>query len=165
MLIEANDHDFETLIGGGVPAGLKLPPGGVETPEVLGMLRLLANPIRQSIGHAAWMIVENEEIVGLLSITKTLPTSGAAEIGYGVAPSRRGRGVCSRAVRDFLCWAENHPLIREVLVETAVDNLPSQKVLEHNSFSRVGERLDEEDGPLFCWKFVLSNPLTFATDF
>ncbi len=38
------------------------------------------------------------------------------------------------------------------MAETRTDNIASQRVLECNGFTRTGERLDEEDGVLLCWR-------------
>ena len=46
--------------------------------------------------------------------------------------------------------------MRLVNAETSIDNIASQRVLERNGFARVGERVDEEDGPLYCWRKVLA---------
>ena len=42
--------------------------------------------------------------------------------------------------------------------ETAINNPPSQRVLEHNGFRQVGARHDPEDGDLILW----SRPLVAA---
>jgi putative acetyltransferase len=49
-------------------------------------------------------------------------------------------------------WACADPRVTAVTAETSVHNHPSQRVLEHNGFLKVGERLDPEDGKLICWK-------------
>lgn len=152
MLVEATDDSFAALIGGVAPAGLRIPEGGVETSEVLQMLQGLARSIRQHISPASWLVVADGEIVGLCSITKAFPTPGTIEIGYGLAQNRRGRGHAAAAIAELLHWARSEPGIAAVAAETAVDNLPSQRVLERNGFIRVGGRIDAEDGPLICWR-------------
>jgi RimJ/RimL family protein N-acetyltransferase len=42
--------------------------------------------------------------------------------------------------------------VRGVNAETSVKNPSSQRVLERNGFARVGERVDEEDGPVIVWR-------------
>jgi RimJ/RimL family protein N-acetyltransferase len=115
------------------------------------MLRELANHIRPQFAPAAWLIVENEEIVGLCSLTR-VPSDGVIDIGYGIAPSRQGRGHAKDAVAAIVEWARAEPRVTAVTAETSVQNLPSQRVLERNGFLRVGERTDTEDGDLICWK-------------
>jgi RimJ/RimL family protein N-acetyltransferase len=152
MLVEATDESFEALIGGTAPPGLRIPEGGVEVREVLQMLQGLARRIGQQISPASWLIVADGEIVGLCSITKAFPTPGTVEIGYGLAPNRRGRGHAAAAIAELVDWARSEPGIAAVTADTAVDNLPSQRVLERNGFIRAGGRIDAEDGPLICWR-------------
>ena len=49
-------------------------------------------------------------------------------------------------------WATREPRLLVLHAETAVDNLPSQRVLEANGFADVGRRNDYEDGDLICWR-------------
>lgn len=152
MLVEATDDHFAALIAGAAPSGLRVPDGGVEALEVLQMLRGLAQSMRQQISPASWLIVADGEIVGLCSITKAFPTPRTIEIGYGLAASRRGRGHAAVAVAELLDWARCDKRIAVIAADTAVDNLPSQRVLERNGFMRIGGRIDAEDGPLICWR-------------
>jgi RimJ/RimL family protein N-acetyltransferase len=152
MLIAATDDDFASLLDESPRRGLAPPPGGLETPPVLLMLRALARTVRAEFSPAAWLIVEDDEIVGLCSLKHAPDADGAVEIGYGVAASRRGRGLAQRAVAEVLAWARSDFRIRAVTAETSVDNGPSQRVLERNGFARVGERTDSEDGNLVCWR-------------
>jgi RimJ/RimL family protein N-acetyltransferase len=149
-LREALDGDLEALVAGRAPDALRLPPGNVESPEVLGMLRDLAETIRPQFAPACWMMVEAGEIVGLCSLVKP-PADGGIEIGYGVAASRRQRGLATAAVAALVEWARCDARVHVVRAETSLDNPPSQAVLERNGFQRVGARLDAEDGELICW--------------
>lgn len=152
MLIVATDDDFASLLDEAPRRGLSLPPGGVETASVLHMLRALARKVRGAFAPAAWLIVEDQEVVGLCSVIRAPDPDGAVEIGYGVAPARRRRGVAGRAVAEVLDWARADPRVAAITAETSVDNRPSQRVLEINGFERVGARTDAEDGPLICWR-------------
>ncbi|EGF89903.1 acetyltransferase GNAT family protein [Asticcacaulis biprosthecium C19] len=125
--------------------------GGIAPDTVLAMLRGLANTIRPTCDPAAWWIIEDDEIIGLCSITAG-PTDAAIDIGYGVATSRQGRGAASRGVGEVLKWATERPDLIAVTAETSVANLASQRVLERNGFQRAGTRTDAEDGELICWR-------------
>lgn len=81
-----------------------------------------------------------------------MPQDGTIHIGYGVAPTRQGQGIASRAVADLLAWAKTDPRVTAVTAETAVDNPASQRVLQRNGFLRTGERVDVEDGPVIMWR-------------
>jgi len=151
MLIEATASDFAALIAGRGPKNLRL-VADIAPPPVLEMLAGLAASIREAFAPAAWLIVEDETIVGLLSLVGP-PDHDTIKIGYGVAPTRQGRGVATRAVADLLRWAETGPRVAAVVAETAVENLASQKVLSANGFARTGERVDPEDGPVIIWRY------------
>lgn len=157
MLIEADDDAFSSLIAGAPVAGFQLAQGGLGSVEMLAMLRQMAREVGAHIRPAAWIIVEHGEIVGLCSLKNPPGACGVIEIGYGVAASWRGRGVARRAVGDLLAWARGQKRITAILADTAIDNSASQRVLEHNGFSRIGTRNDPEDGELVCWKW-LSGP-------
>ena len=151
MLIEITDAHFAALIAGERPNGLAVAEGGVETPEMLAMLRGLSAEVGESFEPNAWMIVEDGEVVGLCSLVRVPYVGDTVMIGYGVAASRRRRGIARRAVADLLTWARGDHRVGVVTAETSIHNGPSQRVLEANGFQRSGERTDEEDGELFCW--------------
>ncbi|EJL33931.1 acetyltransferase, ribosomal protein N-acetylase [Caulobacter sp. AP07] len=152
MLIETTDAHFAALIAGGAPEGLTVAEGGVETPEMLEMLRDLSATVGEEFAPNAWMIVEDGEVVGLCSLVRIPYVGDTVMIGYGVAESRRRRGIARRAVADLLDWARADYRVSVVTAETSIHNAPSQRVLEANGFTRSGERTDEEDGELFCWR-------------
>jgi RimJ/RimL family protein N-acetyltransferase len=148
-IVPAKPRHFAALISGEAAGGLTPAPGGVAPPQTLDMLAKLAAKVGRAIQPSAWLIVEDGEIVGLVSIIRF--SQGAAEIGYGIAPARQGRGSAGRAVAGVLAWAEKQPHIARITADTSVTNIASQRVLEANGFRRVGERQDEEDGALLCW--------------
>ncbi|MBM3091840.1 GNAT family N-acetyltransferase [Ensifer sp. T173] len=154
MIILLTPGDFEALAEGVAPSGLRLVEDSVIAPqEVLRMLSDLNRAIAADFSPSAWMIVANEEIVGLCSVIRP-PGNGELHIGYGVAPSREGRGIATAAVGDLLDWARSDRRVRRISAETAVDNVASQRVLERNGFAQAGQRTDPEDGPLICWEIA-----------
>lgn len=156
MLIEAKTDDFAALLRGEAPAPYRLCDSPLAPPEVLAMLAKLAERIGETFRPSAWMMVENGEIVGLISPTQPLDASDRSlRIGYGVAPTRQGRGAATRAVADLAAWARGDDRVRALTAETSIDNPASQTVLARNGFRRVGEREDAEDGPLICWRLEL----------
>ncbi len=151
MIIEATASHFALLCAGNAPADLRLAPGNIAPPEVIDMLGKLAASIRPQFDPSAWMIVEDDEIVGLCSIVRP-PEPGLIHIGYGVAPSRWGRGIATRAIAGLLAWARNDARVDWISADTGIDNTASQRVLERNGFQPTGTRADEEDGQLICWR-------------
>jgi RimJ/RimL family protein N-acetyltransferase len=161
MLISATDGDFAALIAGTAPRGMAVAPGGIESAEILAMLRGLSADVGARFTPNAWMMVEDGEIAGLVSITST-PKDGAIDIGYGVAASRRRRGVARRAIADLVIWAGNDPRVSAITASTAPDNPASQRVLAANGFVRIGATIDPEDGPLILWRRETAPAITVA---
>ncbi|MGH6909073.1 MAG: GNAT family N-acetyltransferase [Phenylobacterium sp.] len=151
MIVEALDESFAALLEGTPPDGLTLPDGPIETTAVLEMLRGLAGRVGATFRPSAWLIVEDDEVVGLCSVMSLKP-GGEIEIGYGVAACRRDRGIATRAVAAVLDWARQDPRVSGIRADTATDNTPSQRVLERNGFQQVGQRVDPQDGQLICWR-------------
>jgi RimJ/RimL family protein N-acetyltransferase len=139
-LQRATDEDFRWLLAERAPTRpLQVAPD-LAPPEVLEIIRGL--PVN-------WLIVVADELVGIIGIKSD--SIDEVEIGYGVATSRQKRGHATSAVAALLPVL-NARAVRVVNAETSVDNLASQRVLERNGFTRVGERVDDEDGPLYCWR-------------
>lgn len=151
MILETIEADYAALLLGRAPRAFKLPDTAIAPVEVLQMLADVAARVRASASPASWLIIEDDEVVGLCSVTRP-PTGGVLDIGYGIAPSRQGRGIAGRAIGDIVEWAWNAPHVEGLTAETSVDNMPSQQVLARNGFRKIGERVDEEDGPLICWR-------------
>lgn len=155
-LIAATDTHFAAMAANRAPDGFSMPEGGIDGREIIEMLGALAKTVRILVDPAAWLIVAGDEVVGLCSITKAFASSGVVEIGYGIAPERRGRGFATKAVGKMLELARADRHIAIVAAETAVGNLQSQRTLEKNGFTRIGERIDPEDGAVFCWQVAVA---------
>lgn len=156
MLVEATADHFAALLRDQAPEGLTLCDSPLAPPPVMAMLAQLADRIRPAFAPAAWMIVEAGEVVGLLSPTRPLDVRDRSlHIGYGVAPTRQGRGVATRAVADLIAWARQDDRVHALTAETSVDNPASQTVLSRNGFQAVGQRVDDEDGPVIAWRLDL----------
>ena len=155
MIFEASDCDFAALLDGRAPVGLRLPAGQFDDPDVLSMLREMANKIRPAFSPASWKIVERREIVGLCSLVKA-PVDSCIEIGYGITPSRRGRGHASKAVQALVEWAQQDSRVAVCKAETSTHNEASQRVLTKNGFLKIGTRADHEDGDLICWSLPVA---------
>lgn len=151
---ELGGEAFRRLAAGQPPApGLVLPGPGLAPGEVLTMLCGIAEALRSDIDPNAWIVLDGDRIVALCSVT-SLVEPGVPMIGYGTAPGQERRGAATAAVAGVLASARANDGVRAVGAETGVDNLPSQRVLERNGFRVVGERVDEEDGPLLCWRWT-----------
>jgi ribosomal-protein-alanine N-acetyltransferase len=97
----------------------------------------------------AHLVVEGTEVVGLGGFTGP-PTDGEVEIGYSVAPSRRGRGIATAAVGSWLARAQDGG-VRRVRAHTAPEENGSTRVLRRHGFVRHGEAVDPDEGTVWRW--------------
>jgi RimJ/RimL family protein N-acetyltransferase len=81
---------------------------------------------------------------------KGQPDGGCVEIGYGLAPSARGRGYAAEAVVALLSVAADHGVSR-VIADTTLDNIASQRTL-----IRAGFRLVSADSELHHYEVILT---------
>lgn len=84
--------------------------------------------------------VDDGLVVGDVGFHAPPDERGVVEIGYGLAPSARGRGLASRAVRLLIADALARPNVAHVLAETSLDNPASVRVLEACGFARIATR-------------------------
>lgn len=86
------------------------------------------------------------EVVGLGGFTGP-PVDGEVEIGYGVAPLRRGRGHATAAVRT---WVEQAAALR-VRARTSPGETASTTVLRRSGFVRDPDAEGTEDAAMWAW--------------
>ena len=68
---------------------------------------------------------------------KSRPDKGrAVEIGYGLEPSARGNGYAAEALIALIGFASEHA-VTLILADTDLDNIASQRTLEHAGFTRT----------------------------
>ncbi|MEI9886903.1 MAG: GNAT family N-acetyltransferase [Rhizomicrobium sp.] len=149
-MLQIDDIHFAWMLGEAAApaAGLRLPAGGVDTPEILGIVRGMTRRLHAGGSRGSWMMVSHGEVVGLCSF-KQPPKDGAVEIGYASRPPIAGRGHASRAVAAMLDCIRADPALRRVTAATAITNIASQRVLARNGFGRTGS--DPDDGGLVFW--------------
>lgn len=147
-LLPMTDDLYAWLVGEAAPPpwAPDLPPGGLEAPEILQMLRALSNELG---GDASWLMVSDGEGVGLISI-KERDADGRWDIGYGVAPERRGRGHAGAAVAALKLVAQAAGA-GGLTAETLPEGGASPRVLERNGFRRIGQHQHPEDGLVDQW--------------
>lgn len=93
-------------------------------------------------GFGVWLIRRESDglVVGDVGVRSPPDERGVVEIAFGLAPSARGRGLASRAVRLLCAELESQSGVAVVLAETDVDNVASVRVLEACGFARVGRK-------------------------
>ena len=152
-LVPARDAHFAWMLGeAAAPEGLALPPGGVDTPPILRWLR---RTLPQLGGAGSWLMIDAGEVVGACGYKHAPTPAGDVEVGYGVAPERRGRGYARLAGGLLLEAARADPRVRAITAETAVANAASQRVLAGQGFFKVGRGWDDEEGETIRWRLEL----------
>jgi len=97
------------------------------------------------------LVRDTGEVVGGIGFIHP-PEDGVVEVGYGLAESARGQGLATEALRAAAARAGQLGATI-VVAMTAVDNVPSQRVLQRLGFTRLDVVVeDEEDGPLYRWE-------------
>ena len=156
-LVQSQDAHFAWMLGE-APAPLAhlcLPPGGVDSPAILRLLRDMLKTLQAAGCQGSWLIVAGNEVVGICGYKQPPCSEGKVEIGYGVAAGRRDRGYASHAVRAILEHARSDRTISAVVAATTVANVVSQRVLERNGFTKTGTSYDPDDGKLIWWQTIL----------
>ncbi|MGK5630233.1 GNAT family N-acetyltransferase [Streptomyces sp. URMC 123] len=103
--------------------------------------RVIAGVIAQLSDHeneyGHRQIVERASglVVGSLSLFWP-PSDGALEIGYGVVPSRRGRGYAPEATRALVEYGLSAPGVHAVFARVELANPASIRVLEKAGLHR-----------------------------
>ena len=90
-------------------------------------------------GQARFAIVDDGELAGMLSLTgiERGPIQ-TAMLSYFVDEAHSGQGLATRAVAAAVAHAFGELGLHRVEAGTAVANIASQRVLEHNRFTLVG---------------------------
>ncbi|MFE9750708.1 GNAT family N-acetyltransferase [Saccharothrix saharensis] len=132
-----DDREVAAVVGGG-----RLPHWADDFPAdgdrvVAG---LFGEHPRWRDGHGHRLVVERDSglVVGSIGLFWP-PADGVLEIGYGIVPSRRGRGYASEAARALTGHAFTAPGVHTVRAEVELSNPASARVLEKAGFRLLSE--------------------------
>lgn len=89
----------------------------------------------------------DNKMVGDLCIVGEPNADGEIEIGYGTYDEFQNKGFMTEIVSGIIEWAKTQPKIKAIVASTDKTNPASFKVLEKNSFIKIGET-----EVLFNWK-------------
>src|SRR5215510_10375081 len=78
------------------------------------------------------------------------PDRGVVEVGFGLAPSARGYGYATEALRAFVQLAAELG-VTTIRADTEPDNVASRRTLEHAGFHQI-----EADGELCLYEIRIS---------
>lgn len=117
--------------------------------------------------RASFAILHEGRYAGSASLTMNGP--GGAEVGYGLGPWARGKGVMSRALRLLLAWGFDELELDVVHWKARVGNWPSRRAATRCGFRVEGtvrglleQRGERHDG--WIGSLLRGDPLTGEPD-
>jgi len=93
-------------------------------------------------------------VIGSASFKGPPDADGVVEVAYGIVPSQQGRGYATEATRALVAYAFADDRVRVVRAHTAPRNDASGRVLTKCGFTRIGQVVDPEDGPVWRWELT-----------
>ena len=134
--------------------GHEVVPGWVSFTEALQSTRdaLAANPTGSAWGARFFLAGDPPELVGWGGF-KGPPKDGVVELGYEIAPDRRGRGLATAAAREMLAEAFADERVTAVIAHTLAERNASNRVLEKAGFEYDGD--SQDDGEV-VWRFLIA---------
>ena len=97
----------------------------------------VAGSADQAWGHRQVVEQASGLVVGGIGFFGPPRESGEVEVGYGIVPSRQGRGYATEALQAMLAMAWADPRATAVVAGTDPGNAASQRVLEKAGFRRI----------------------------
>jgi len=94
------------------------------------------------------------ELIGGGGFKGSPSADGMVEIGYGLAPSHRGRGLATEAALELVRFAFTQPDVRAVVAHTLPADNESTRVLRRAGFSWAADVVDPDDGPVWQWRIT-----------
>jgi ribosomal-protein-alanine N-acetyltransferase len=134
-----------------ITAGRRLPGWADDYPAegdaMIAGLLFRAGPAAWPGANQAWghrQIVERATglVVGGIGFAGPPGAAGEVELGYGIVPSRQGRGYATEAVAAMVAGARAAPVVAAGVPPPATGNAASRRVLEKAGFQLVAA--DEE---------------------
>ncbi len=143
--------DLARRLLSGDPHGLRAAEGWPQEDTMDGL--------RMSVrrGHPpGWLVLREGAVIGDCGLHGLPDSRGAVEIGYGLAPGWRGRGLGTELVGAVTEWLLHEPGIRMVRARTLANNQAGRRVLEKAGFRERGT----ENGELL---FELTSTMAEST--
>ncbi|MDQ1088120.1 MULTISPECIES: GNAT family N-acetyltransferase [unclassified Siphonobacter] len=89
-------------------------------------------------GEFAFVIKENDTVVGRIGIYKIDTQNHSGEIGYWIAPSSQGKGLITQATQRLLKFGFEELPLNRIEIKCAIGNTKSQAVPERLGFTKEG---------------------------
>jgi ribosomal-protein-alanine N-acetyltransferase len=120
--------------------------------------------LRSSSGADPWRhgfaVVHRDDrlVIGCVGFKGPPDGDGLVEIAYGIVPLYQGRGLATEGAAAGVRFAFEDQAVRVVRAHTLPTPNASTRVLTKCGFTRLGEVVDPDDGPV--WRWELSRPAT-----
>jgi ribosomal-protein-alanine N-acetyltransferase len=95
-----------------------------------------------------WIVLKStNEIIGSSSFHGAPNADGMIEIGLGIQPEFQRQGFGFEALTGMWRWVCAQEGVKILRYTVSITNLPSIALVNKFGFTRIGEQLDEIDGP------------------
>jgi ribosomal-protein-alanine N-acetyltransferase len=100
--------------------------------------------IRSDAGEALWRIRlivlrANDTIIGSINLKGLPDETGTVEIGWGVSPQYRRRGIATEATATVIDWVRSQPKARRIIATIPTENVASQQVAARLGMQQTAE--------------------------
>jgi len=99
-----------------------------------------------------YLALEDDLCVGTCAFTSA-PRSSLVEIAYFTFPGNEGRGVATRMAESLVSLAKKDSPKVVVTAHTLPEESATTRVLRKVGFVFDRQRIHEEDGPIWVWRF------------
>lgn len=109
--------------------------------------RIEANP--EAAAYLLRLAVLRSEgiVIGSAGFHDLPDEQGMIEVGLGVEPAYRGRGLATEMLLGMWDWVVGRSDVRILRYTVSPGNLASQAIIAKFGFRHVGQQIDPEDGP------------------
>ena len=95
-----------------------------------------------------WIVLqENQKIIGSTSFHRVPDENGLLDIGLGIDERFHTQGFGYEAVKGMWEWVSKDPLVKILRYTVSPTNLASIALINKFDFPKIGQQIDEEDGP------------------
>lgn len=95
-----------------------------------------------------WIVLRSEsEVIGSTSFHGSPDSDGMIEIGLGLHEQFQRQGFGYEALVGMWTWAAGQPGVRKFRYTVSPDNAASVALVNKFGFARVGQQIDDIDGP------------------
>lgn len=152
--------DYEAAVAGDAALarqlGVPIAAGWMDFPEALTfwLQQVQADPGLLPWGLYGYFDRESGEMLGGGGFKgRPVGPTGTVEIGYGLAPGARGRGLAIEGAAALVDWAHQQAGVGLIMAHTMPNENASTGVLRRTGFVHTGEEVDPDDGPVWRWEY------------